>query len=171
MLGPFVQAGLQAVHDAALAQRPGGPRRDCRRTPASKWSKSQLAAHPMLMIGVALHLYPAYYQHPRVLEGLGEPPRAPFPEGYDLGGDRPAAARETAGPPPHVGPTRRTVTLAAATSAELLDRRVDISDVHSPIAVYVEERVVPLEVCDEDPEHVAIRYPPVVVHVGASLLD
>jgi hypothetical protein len=38
----------------------------------------------MLMLGIGLHLYPAYYQHPRVLEGLGEPPRPPFPDGYDL---------------------------------------------------------------------------------------
>jgi hypothetical protein len=38
----------------------------------------------MLMIGVVVHLYQAYYQHPKVLEALGEPPRPPFPEGYAL---------------------------------------------------------------------------------------
>jgi hypothetical protein len=38
----------------------------------------------MLMLGMGLHLYPAYYQHPRVLAGLDEPPRPPFPEGYAL---------------------------------------------------------------------------------------
>jgi hypothetical protein len=83
MLGPFVQAGLQAVHDAALVRDPSGLA--ALPPPAgAEVIESQLAAHPMLMIGVALHLYPAYYQHPRVLAGLGEPPRAPFPEGYDL---------------------------------------------------------------------------------------
>jgi hypothetical protein len=83
MLGPFVQAGLQAVHDAAVARDPAG----LSGLPPQvrvEVVEAQLAAHPMLMIGVALHLYQAYYQHPRVLEGLGEPPRPPFPEGYDL---------------------------------------------------------------------------------------
>lgn len=82
-VGPFVQAGLQAVHDAALARDPAG----FSGVPSHvrvEIVEAQLGAHPMLMTGLALHLYQAYYQHPRVLEGLGEPPRAPFPEGYDL---------------------------------------------------------------------------------------
>jgi hypothetical protein len=82
-LGPLVQSGLQAVHDAAVARDPAGLAGLPRLT-AVEVVESQLAAHPVLMVGVALHLYPAYYQHPRVLEGLGEPPRAPFPEGYEL---------------------------------------------------------------------------------------
>ena len=79
--GMPVQAGLQAVHDAALERDPGG-------LPALSPEdgleviESQLRAHPALMGGLSVHLYPAYYQHPRVLEALGEPPRAPFPEGY-----------------------------------------------------------------------------------------
>ena len=83
MLGPFVRAGLQAVHDAALALDPGG---FAELSPEARLEvvEAQLVAHPMLMMGLARHLYPAYYQHPRVLEGLGEPPRPPFPEGYDL---------------------------------------------------------------------------------------
>lgn len=82
-LGPFVQAGMQAVHDAALLRDPSGLAALPRQIRVEV-IEAQLAAHPMLMIGVGLHLYPAYYQHPRVLEGLGEPPRAPFPDGYDL---------------------------------------------------------------------------------------
>ena len=46
--------------------------------------QAQAKAHPMFMVGIARHLYPAYYQHPRVLEGLGEPPRPPFPEGFEV---------------------------------------------------------------------------------------
>lgn len=82
-LGPPVQAGLQAVHDAALLRDPAGFESllpDARRQVV----EAELGAHPMLMIGVVVHLYQAYYQHPRVLEGLGEPARPPFPEGYAL---------------------------------------------------------------------------------------
>jgi len=46
--------------------------------------QSQLQAHPRLMMAVARHLYPAYYQHPQVLEAIGEPARPPFPEGFDV---------------------------------------------------------------------------------------
>jgi hypothetical protein len=30
------------------------------------------------------HVYLAYYQHPMVLAAVGEPPRPPFPEGFEL---------------------------------------------------------------------------------------
>jgi hypothetical protein len=83
MLGPVVLAGLQAVREAALVRDPGGlPRL----SPEARVEvvEGQLAAQSWLMLGVARYLYPAYYQHPRVLEGLGEPPRPPFPEGYEL---------------------------------------------------------------------------------------
>ncbi len=82
-LGSFVQAGLQAVYDAALARDPAGL---AGLSPPARVEvlEAQLGTHPMLMIGLGLHLYLAYYQHPAVLEGLGEPPRAPFPEGYAL---------------------------------------------------------------------------------------
>ena len=88
-LGPFVQAGLQAVHDAALARDPAGL---SALSPQARIEvvEAQLAAHPMLMLGIGLHLYPPYYQHPRVLAALGEPPRPPFPEGYALEATDPA---------------------------------------------------------------------------------
>ena len=80
-LGPHVRAGLLSLYEAAggpggLAALPVEARVELVR--------SQAKAHPMFMVGVARHLYPAYYQHPRVLEGLGEPPRAPFPEGFEV---------------------------------------------------------------------------------------
>lgn len=83
MLAPPVQAGLQAVREAALARDPEGL---SGLSPEARVEvvEAQLGAHPLLMLGLARHLYPAYYQHPRILEGLGEPPRPPFPEGYDL---------------------------------------------------------------------------------------
>ena len=51
----------------------------------TKVVETQLAAsHPLLIMGLARYLYPAYYQHPRILEGIGEAPRPPFPEGFDV---------------------------------------------------------------------------------------
>lgn len=82
-LGPLVVAGLQAVSEAALERDPAGfigmPH-----ARQIEIAESQLVGHPMLMTAVGLHLYRLYYQHPAVLAGLGEPPRAPFPEGYEL---------------------------------------------------------------------------------------
>ena len=83
LLGPMVEAGAQAAREAALTEHPEGlPGM----TPqaGTKVLEAQLAAHPFLMMGLLRYLYPAYYQHPRVLEGIGEPPRPPFPEGYTL---------------------------------------------------------------------------------------
>ena len=83
LLGPPVQAALRAVNEAGLARNPAG---FSGLVPEAQREviEAQLAAHPMLMIGVVVHLYQAYYQHPVVLLGLGEPARAPFPEGYAL---------------------------------------------------------------------------------------
>ncbi|MGE0598660.1 MAG: hypothetical protein AB7J35_02380 [Dehalococcoidia bacterium] len=46
------------------------------------------------------HVYLAYYQHPTVLAALGEPPRPPFPEGFEIEPTDPellAALRRRAG--------------------------------------------------------------------------
>ena len=83
MLGPIVQAGLRAVHDAALARDPGGLTRLSQQA-RLEVVEAQLGPHPLLMIGVVRYLYPAYYRHPRVLDALGEPARPPFPEGYEI---------------------------------------------------------------------------------------
>lgn len=83
LLGSFVEAGTQAIREAALSQHPEGL---AGMTPeaGAKLVESQLAAHPLLIMGLSRHLYPAYYQHPRVLAGIGEPPRPPYPEGYEI---------------------------------------------------------------------------------------
>jgi hypothetical protein len=83
VLGPVVLSGLQAVREAGLARDPGGLPGLSPQARAGV-VETQLEAQSWLMMGVARYLYPAYYQHPRVLEGLGEPPRPPFPEGYEL---------------------------------------------------------------------------------------
>jgi hypothetical protein len=83
LVGPLVEAGVQAVREAALSQHPEGLPGMAPQAGA-KVVESQLATHPLLIMGILLYLYPAYYQHPRVLEGIGEPPRPPFPEGFDV---------------------------------------------------------------------------------------
>jgi len=83
MLGPVVHAGLDAVRAAALeTDQSGLPGL----SPEARLEvlQGQLAVHGMLMFAIARFLYPAYYQHPRVLEGLGQPPRPPFPEGFEV---------------------------------------------------------------------------------------
>jgi hypothetical protein len=42
------------------------------------------AEQPGLLPGLLFHTYAAYYQHPRVLAGLGREPRPPHPEGYAM---------------------------------------------------------------------------------------
>lgn len=83
LLGPLVEAGVQAVREAALSQHPEGLPGMAPQAGA-KVVEAQLATHPLLILGILRYLYPAYYQHPRVLEGIGEPPRPPFPEGFDV---------------------------------------------------------------------------------------
>ena len=83
LLGPLVEAGVQAVREAALSQHPEGlPGM----TPeaGTKLLEAQLSAHPLLMMGMLRYLYPVYYQQPQVLTGIGEVPRPPFPEGFDV---------------------------------------------------------------------------------------
>ena len=83
MLGPMVGAGAQAVREAARSQHPEGLP-GMAPEDGAKVVEDQLASHPFFLLGILRYLYPAYYQHPRVLEGIGEPPRPPFPEGFDV---------------------------------------------------------------------------------------
>src|SRR3972149_791318 len=83
LLGPLVEAGAQALREAAHSQHPEGlPGM----TPeaGTKLIETQLSAHPFLMIGMLRYLCPAYYQHPQVLRGIGEGPRPPLPQDVDL---------------------------------------------------------------------------------------
>ncbi len=83
MLGPLVEAGMQAVREAALSQHPEGLAGVAPEAGA-QLVEAQLAKHPFFIMGILRYLYPAYYQHPKVLEGIGEPSRPPFPEGFDV---------------------------------------------------------------------------------------
>jgi hypothetical protein len=83
LLGSMVEAGAQAVREAARAQHQQGlPGM----TPEAGTDllRAQLSAHPLLIMGLLRYLYPLYYQQPQVLAGIGEEPRPPFPEGYDV---------------------------------------------------------------------------------------
>ncbi len=82
-LGPLVEAGVQAVRETALSQNAEGlPGMTAEA--GAKVIEAQLATHPLLIMGILRYLYPAYYQHPQVLEGIGEQPRPPFPEGFEV---------------------------------------------------------------------------------------
>jgi hypothetical protein len=83
MLGPVVEAGARAVREAAFSQHPEGLAGMAPQDGA-KVVEAQVDAHPLFILGILRYLYPAYYQHPRVLEGIGEPPRPPFPEGFEV---------------------------------------------------------------------------------------
>jgi hypothetical protein len=83
LLGPFVLAGAAAVREAALAAHPDGLAAMSREA-ATELLQSQLAAHPLLPMGLMRFLCPPYYAHPRVLAAIGEPPRPRFPEGFDV---------------------------------------------------------------------------------------
>jgi hypothetical protein len=83
VLGPIVAAGAEALRAVALSEDPQGlsamtPQR------ATELLTAQLSAHPVLILGLVRHLYPVYYQQPKVLEAIGIQPRPPFPGGYDV---------------------------------------------------------------------------------------
>ena len=81
--GPVIRAGLAAVASSAYTRAEGG---FAALPPADRVAvvSAVLPDHPQLMNAFARHLYLAYYQHPRVLVALGEPPRPPFPEGFTV---------------------------------------------------------------------------------------
>jgi len=83
LLGPPVEVAVQAVREAALSQHSEGLAGMTLQA-GVKVVEAQLATHPLLIVGILRYLSPAYYQHPRVLQGIGEPPRPPFPEGFDV---------------------------------------------------------------------------------------
>jgi hypothetical protein len=78
-----VNAGLEAL--AALARQRGYE--DFAGVPADERAALLEAlgeTQPGFVPGLLFQTYTAYYQHPRVLEGLGLEPRPPFPLGYPL---------------------------------------------------------------------------------------
>jgi len=84
LLGPLVEAGANALMEAALSEHPDGLPGLTPQAGKKLVETHLTASHPLLIMGLSRYLYPAYYGHPRVLEGIGEPPRPPFPEGFDL---------------------------------------------------------------------------------------
>jgi hypothetical protein len=46
--------------------------------------EARASLDPVWMRALLRHVYLAYYQHPAVLAALGEPPRPPFPEGFEI---------------------------------------------------------------------------------------
>ena len=83
LLGPMVEACVQAIWEAARSQHLNGL---AGMTPeaGTKLVQTQVSANPFFMMGMLRYLYPAYYQHPQVLTGIDEAPRPPFPEGFDV---------------------------------------------------------------------------------------
>ena len=79
--GPGIEAGLRAVRSAADER--GG---FAQLTEADRLAvvESVSTEHPALMSGLARYVFHAYYQSPRVLAGLGQPARPPFPEGFQV---------------------------------------------------------------------------------------
>ena len=79
----MVKGGVQAIWEAARSQHSEGL---AGMTPeaGTKLVQTQVSANPFFMMGLLRYLYPAYYQHPQVLRGIGEAPRPPFPEGFDV---------------------------------------------------------------------------------------
>ena len=83
LLGPLVDAGLQAIWEAALSQNPEGLP-GMTREAGTKLFEAQIKVHPVLTMGISRHLYPVYYQQPSVLEGIGAEARPPFPRGFEV---------------------------------------------------------------------------------------
>ena len=83
MLGPMVRGALEAVWTAALSEHPDGlPGMTAEA--GARLLRDQLEANPFVMMGLLRYLYPAYYQHPQVLTGIGRAARPPFPEGFEV---------------------------------------------------------------------------------------
>ena len=79
----FTARGLDALE--ALARDRGA--RDFSALPVEQRAEvmtAHAAADPGFLPGLVFQVYSAYYQHPRVLAGLGLEPRPPHPKGYAL---------------------------------------------------------------------------------------
>ena len=81
--GSRVESGLAAVRDAARERNPEGFLALAGEDRLAVF-RAQQQEHPALERGLVHYLYLAYYQHPMVLVGLGQPARPPFPEGYEI---------------------------------------------------------------------------------------
>ena len=79
----FTARGLEAL-DAVARER--GAASFAALAPAARADalNAHATADPGFLPGLVFQLYSAYYQHPRVQQGLGLEPRPPHPKGYPL---------------------------------------------------------------------------------------
>lgn len=81
--GVAIRAGLAALEALALRRAPDGF--EALAAPEREAALRELASEqPGFLPGLLFQTYAAYYQHPRVLEGLGLEPRPPHPKGYEM---------------------------------------------------------------------------------------
>lgn len=92
-LGPVIAQGLVALHDMAVSRDPAGF--------AALGAQGRLdvlhevaTAQPAFVPSLTFHTYTGYYQHARVMRGLGLEPRPPHPAGYTMEPDDLAALLE-----------------------------------------------------------------------------
>ncbi len=82
-LRPILEGGLTALSALARERGAGSFAGLCEdERPALLEAVGEHA--PAFVPTLLFHTYAGYYQHPKVLEGLGLPARAPFPQGYPL---------------------------------------------------------------------------------------
>ena len=78
-----IASGLAALDDRA-AERGATSFADLPAEAREEVLRAHADEDPMLVPALVFHAYTAYYQHPRVVEALGLPQRAPFPEGFSM---------------------------------------------------------------------------------------
>jgi hypothetical protein len=82
-LAEVIEQGLSALEE--LATRRGAEEYAALPQPERLGALNEVAAaQPVFLPGLVFQTYLAYYQHPRVVEALGMPPRPPFPLGYEM---------------------------------------------------------------------------------------
>ena len=79
----FTARGLDAL-DALARERGARAFAALSVTDRTEVLNTHAAADPGFLPGLVFQVYSAYYQHPRVLSGLGLEPRPPHPKGYAL---------------------------------------------------------------------------------------
>ena len=79
----FIARGLDAL-DALARERGAGGFAALPSAGRAEVLSAHSASDPGFLPGLLFQIYSAYYQHPRVLEGLGLEPRPPHPKGYAL---------------------------------------------------------------------------------------
>jgi hypothetical protein len=86
MMRPVIEYGLTTVVEIVAKRNPAG----IGGLPTTEWAAAlrEFAATDQFFLPAFLFLvYGGYYQHPRVVTALGMEPRAPHPQGYEMGKD------------------------------------------------------------------------------------